>query len=201
MALFATHADDAVLGSIAMQHALHAFNAERPIGESPIRIGIGLHTGFLMLGTVGGHNRMDGTVISDAVNLASRVEGLTKRYGVDILITAQTYQGLEDPGRYAIRIIDRVQVKGKTEPVTIYEVFDGDSDEMIALKKETLSEFEQAILSYNLGEFSQAMAGFEKVLTINPQDEAAKLYLKRCEQFQKYGLPPNWDGVAVLTEK
>jgi class 3 adenylate cyclase len=92
MALFSGHPDNAVNASIAMLHQLQVYNQERVnSGESPIKIGIGINTGNLMLGTVGGQNRMDTTVISDAVNLASRVEGLTKTYGVALLITQQTF--------------------------------------------------------------------------------------------------------------
>jgi class 3 adenylate cyclase len=79
---------------------------------------------MLMLGTVGGNKRMDSTVISDAVNLASRIEGKTKEYEVALLISEDTYNQLGDPDRYAIRMIDRVRVRGKTKPVALYEVFE-----------------------------------------------------------------------------
>ncbi|MEM7018537.1 MAG: adenylate/guanylate cyclase domain-containing protein, partial [Pseudomonadota bacterium] len=124
MALFPTSADEAVRGSIDMLHSLSDYNEGRERAGYPlIKIGIGLNTGPLMLGTVGGKNRMDGTVISDAVNLASRVEGLTKTYGTALLITEWTYQRLYDVSQYQTRVIDRVRVKGKTEPVTVYEIF------------------------------------------------------------------------------
>ena len=124
MALFPTNADDAVSCAIAMLTTLEAYNQTCENHALPLRIGIGLNTGPLMLGTVGGKNRMDGTVIADAVNLASRVESLTKQYGTDLLITHHTYQALADTTRYQIRIIDRVIVKGKSEPITLYEIFD-----------------------------------------------------------------------------
>jgi hypothetical protein len=135
---------------------------------------------MLMLGTVGGRNRMDGTVISDAVNVASRVEGLTKMYGTPLLITEQTYQQLEDPTQYHIRVIDRVQVKGKSQLVTVYEVFDADPSEVVELKLTTLNDFNQGFTRYHQQkEGDDWRPFFEKVLKINPYDESAKIYLKR----------------------
>ncbi|MDP5018948.1 MAG: AAA family ATPase, partial [Dolichospermum sp.] len=131
MALFSGEADDAVQAGIAMLNRLNLYNQERiNYGLEPIRNGIGINTGLLMLGTVGGNNRMDGTVISDAVNLASRIEGLTKEYGVSLLISQQTFQRLQKPENYAIRQVDKVKVKGKLETVTIYEVFDADTPDI-----------------------------------------------------------------------
>ena len=122
MALF-TNADDAVRAGLAMLETLAAFNAERrPAGQPPIGIGIGINSGSLMLGTIGEKQRMEGTVISDAVNLAARVEDLTKTYREPLLISEFTYQQLVDPTAYDIRSVDVVVVKGKTRPVTIYAV-------------------------------------------------------------------------------
>jgi len=123
MALFSGSADDAVNAGLAMLQQLEIYNQERvTAGEIPIKIGIGINTGNLMLGTVGGRNRMDTTVISDAVNLASRVESLTKNYGVPLLITQHTYTRLLNPHRYVISLIDTVKVKGKSELVKVYAV-------------------------------------------------------------------------------
>ncbi|OQY56557.1 MAG: hypothetical protein B6247_03465 [Candidatus Parabeggiatoa sp. nov. 2] len=116
MALFSGSADEAVKAGIDMLYQLKTYNEQRKIeNDVPIQIGIGINTGSLMLGTVGGHKRMDGTVISDAVNLASRLEGLTKNYGVSLLISHQTYSRLHNPADYAIRMIDQVKVKGKSQ--------------------------------------------------------------------------------------
>ncbi|OQW90563.1 MAG: hypothetical protein BWK78_06705 [Thiotrichaceae bacterium IS1] len=116
MALFPNSADDAVQTGITMLKQLEAYNQDRTdAGEQAIKIGIGIHSGPLMLGTVGGPNRMEGTVISDAVNLAARVEDLTKLYRVPLLITEQTYLRLTDPSQYHIRVIDTVKVKGKSD--------------------------------------------------------------------------------------
>ncbi|HNV68710.1 MAG TPA: adenylate/guanylate cyclase domain-containing protein [Candidatus Ozemobacteraceae bacterium] len=113
MALFEQSPDDAVNAAIASLRPVVEFNELRQRrGEKPIRIGIGLNTGTLMLGTVGEHNRINATVISDAVNLASRVEGQTKTYGAEILITETTFKSLIRPHQYLIRTVDTIQVKG-----------------------------------------------------------------------------------------
>jgi PAS domain S-box-containing protein len=193
MALFPISADDAVRGAIAMLKALRAYNALQKSPHSsraivgsknePIEIGIGLNTGPLMLGTVGGENRMDGTVISDAVNLASRVEGLTKIYHTPLLITEQCYLKLVDPLQYEIRVIDAVKVKGKSEVVTIYEIYDAQPNESIALKNQTRDDFELGFVLYHSEEVLDAKPLFEKVLQINKKDKAAQVYLQRCEHF------------------
>ena len=135
MDLFSEGADDAVKAGIAMLQTLAEYNRSRAsLGYVPVQIGVGINTGSLILGIVGGKSRMDGTVISDAVNLASRIESLTKNYGVSLLITQQTFDRLTNPGDYAIRVIDKVQVKGKSEWVTVYEVFDADLAEVKAGK-------------------------------------------------------------------
>ena len=122
MALFA-NADDALQAGLAMLAALDGFNAERrATGLPPIEIGIGINTGSLMLGTIGEKHRMDGTVISDAVNLAARIESLTKDYAAPMLISEFTYRELSNPEASAIRPVDVVVVKGKTLPVAIYAV-------------------------------------------------------------------------------
>jgi hypothetical protein len=154
-----------------------------------IKIGIGLNSGNMILGTIGGRNRMEGTVIADAVNLASRVEGLTKIYNTPLLITEHTHIKLHDPYQYNIRLIDAVTVKGKTEEVTIYEIFDADEPEIIALKRETLMEFEQGFVLYHSEAPEDAKQLFEQVLAVNSHDKVAQIYLKRCAFRSSYPNP------------
>ncbi len=184
MALFSGEADNAVKAGIAMLHRLHEYNQERAnSGCAPIQIGIGINTGFLMLGTVGGQNRMDGTVISDAVNLASRVEGLTKNYGVALLITEQTYSRLTNSSDFAVRSIDTVTVKGKSQAVTVYEIFEADLPEIKAGKLATLPIFTEARSLYNSGKINEAGKLFKKCLRSNPGDTVSEIYLQRCQQY------------------
>jgi adenylate cyclase len=182
MALFSGGVDDAVKAGITMQQVLRDYNIQRiSYGYIPIRIGIGINTGYSMLGTVGGKNRMDGTVISDAVNLASRVEGLTKYYGVSMLITQQSFLQLNEP-IYAIRPIDLVQVKGKSASVMVYEVFEADPPEVKALKLANFQIFISALYNYRLNKLKEAEQLFTDCLRQNPMDKVAQIYLKRCQQ-------------------
>jgi class 3 adenylate cyclase len=182
MALFSGSADDAVQAGIAMLDQLTQYNQHRAnSGYVPIQIGIGINTGSLMLGTVGGQNRMNGTVISDTVNLASRIEDLTKNYGVSLLISHHTFSQLEDVNQYAFRLIDRVQVKGKSAAVSVYEVFDADPPQIKERKLITKTAFEEALLLYNLRSVREAAKLFEEVLSLNPEDKVAQIYLYRCQ--------------------
>jgi PAS domain S-box-containing protein len=186
MALFDGSADDAVKAGIAMLKELYEYNISRNRPDCPpLQIGIGINTGSLMLGTVGGQSRMDSTVISDAVNLASRVENLTKEYGVSMLITQNTFIELNDI--YDLRLIDRVTVKGKSQMVTVYEVFAADPPELRQKKLETKTLFEQALVLYNSDRCVEATRFFSGCLQINPTDNVAQIYMQRC---LKRVLPP-----------
>ncbi|MBD1827876.1 AAA family ATPase [Microcoleus vaginatus GB1-A2] len=182
MALFSGEADHAVKAGIAMLHRLAEYNEYcANSGCAPIQIGIGINTGSLMLGTVGGPNRMDGTVISDAVNLASRVESLTKNYGVSLLITQPTYSRLKNPSQYAIRTLDTVKVKGKSEAVTVYEVFDADALAIKEGKLARLELFAEARALYSGGKLFEAARLFEECWRQNQGDRVAKIYWERCQ--------------------
>jgi PAS domain S-box-containing protein len=186
MALFDGSADDAVKAGIAMLEELNEYNISRNRPDCPpLQIGIGINTGSLMLGTVGGQSRMDSTVISDAVNLASRVETLTKEYGVSMLITQNTFIELNDI--YDLRLIDRVTVKGKSQMVTVYEVFAADPPELRQKKLETKTLFEEALVLYNSDRCVEATRFFSGCLQINPTDNVAQIYMQRC---LKRVLPP-----------
>ncbi len=188
MALFPDNADDAVQAGIVMLKQIIKYNQQS--ADSPaISIGIGIHTGPLMLGTVGGKNRMDGTVISDAVNLSSRVEELTKNYGTPMLITEETCQQLTNVSQYKIRLIDHVTVKGKTQEVTIYEVFDADESASIEMKSKTLSDFEEGVKYFHQEQFENARILFEKICKINKNDKAAQVYYENCQNLLSMIMP------------
>ncbi|MCC3407426.1 MAG: response regulator [Microcoleus sp. PH2017_10_PVI_O_A] len=198
MALFPNCAEDAVQAAIEMQQQVKIYNKHRQnCGYKPISIGIGLHTGTLMLGTIGEAERMESTVISDAVNLASRVEGLTKLYGVGIVASVQTLCRIDDPQHYKCRFLDRVQVKGKQAPVAVFEIYDGDSDIMIELKGKTQTDFEQGIFFHYQQQFAQARQMFLRVLQVNKYDKAALFYAERCDMLMKNALIMTLEGIEI----
>jgi adenylate cyclase len=182
MALFPNKPEDAVDCAIKIQNQIRIYNKERLIDNySLIKVGIGIHTGKLILGVIGENERLEGTVIGDAVNLASRMEGLTKQYDANVLISESTLQKISDPSRYNFRILEQVQVRGKHEPVSIFEVFDGNSDYLVNILKETRNDFERGIYSYLARDYSKAKEYFSKVLQKNPGDTPSKLYLEKCK--------------------
>jgi len=180
MGLFET-ADDALRAGLAMLDTLDRFNAgRRSSGLDPIAIGIGLNSGSLMLGTIGEKHRMDGTVISDAVNLASRVESLTKVYRCSMLISQYTYEQLVDPKACDIRPIDVVIVKGKTRPVVLFEVFERDSAGARAAKRQTRDFLFSGVEALSRHDVATARRQFQQCLALFPGDEAAANFLKNC---------------------
>ncbi|MGH7456017.1 MAG: response regulator, partial [bacterium] len=149
MALFPLQAEDAVNNSIATLKQLQGFNAERVKRNEPaINIGVGLHTGNLMLGIVGEQERMQGDIFSDAVNLTNRIEGLCKFYGASIVVSEITLNKLTNRGEYHTRFLGKVQVKGKDVPISLYEVYNGDPEPIIELKLKTKADFEQGLDFY-----------------------------------------------------
>ncbi|NEO29054.1 MAG: response regulator [Symploca sp. SIO3C6] len=189
MALFPQSADDALQAGIDMQKQVSLFNSYRQQrGKEPIAIGIGMHTGSLILGTVGESQRMENTVIADAVNLASRLEGLTKVYGADILISEQTLGLLDNQQQYRCRFLGRVKVKGKTQAVGVFEVCDANPQQLMELKMQTLTEFERGVELYVEKKFAQAQQVFKKIWQINQHDLVTKLYIKRCQKAKRFGV-------------
>ncbi|MDX2129122.1 MAG: ATP-binding protein [Chloroherpetonaceae bacterium] len=202
MALFPLDADDAVKATIEMRRELKIYNQHRENNKYPaIEIGLGLHTGNLMLGTVGESERMEGTVIADAVNLASRMEGLTKIYGATILISDKTYFKLKNQNDYSIRALGKVQVKGKKEAVSIYEIFDEDYPKLFDHKLSTKERFFEALDHYYNARFDLSLKLFQEISTLNKEDKAAKLYISRCNYFIESGTPEDWVGADMMSEK
>jgi two-component system sensor histidine kinase ChiS len=201
MALFPDSADDAVRAAVAMQKQVQLYNVYRKqSGLEPIAIGIGLHSGELMLGTVGEEERMESTVISDAVNLASRIEGLTKLYAVGIAISEQAMDKLKKPDIYSHRFLGKVQVKGKKVAVGVFEIYAAEEPVAIALKTQTRPNFEKAIELYQEREIEQSCELFGEILEANPEDKATGVYVRRCERLQKYGTPEGWEPIETFED-
>lgn len=196
MALFPHKPEDAIKASIDALEAIAAYNSHRKKkGDVPVEIGVGLHTGPLMLGTIGNEDRMDGTVISDAVNLASRLEGLTKLYGSSILVSKDTLFGIEHMDQYHYRFLGKERVKGKVGTVSIYEIYNGDPENIIDLKLQSAADFELGMKHYFNRDFADAVMMFKNVLKVNPDDKSAALYLERSAEYVVKDVPDNWEGI------
>ncbi|HAA27340.1 MAG TPA: hypothetical protein DCE56_06230 [Cyanobacteria bacterium UBA8553] len=144
---------------------------------------------------------MDSTVIADAVNLASRLEHLTKLYGAGVIVSVQTLSQLNDPQKYTCRFLDRVTIRGKQAPVAIFEIYDGDSQLLKELKTQTKSAFERGVWLYFQEKFIAARQYFEQVLQVNDRDLAARIYLERCDLSQQTGLALKWEEVDVFGKR
>ena len=203
MALFDNvGADEAVEAAIGSRLALAEFNRVRADrGESPVEAGIGISTGPIMLGTIGAEQRLECSVIGDVVNTASRVESLTKTYDAGILISHFTRAQLTNADRYLLRPVDRVRLKGKTIPVTIYEVLDGLPDEILSRRVAALPQFKKAWSLHQEGATGDALATFAGALKLDPTDRLTRLLVARCQQQLDEGVPEDWDGVTVLQSK
>ncbi|MCZ6681246.1 MAG: PAS domain S-box protein [Candidatus Poribacteria bacterium] len=202
MAVFPTGADDAIRAGIEKLKSVAAFNQRRrKQGEPPIRIGLGMDTGEMMVGVIGEASRMQPDAFSDHINLAARLESLTKFYHVSFIISADMYHRLVDPGQYHIRFLDKVQVHGRTEPVDLYEVFDADASDVQALKQETQTDLVEAQRLYYAKQFAAAQAQLFNILHRNPHDKVAWHYLTRATQLLDDEVSENWTGVTVMTEK
>ena len=183
MALFPDRPEDAVRAAIEMQGALVEFNVEgKELGRPAVTIGVGIHRGNLMLGTVGEEERMDGTVISDAVNLTSRLEGLTKQFGAPIIISEAVLESIQGKRHFEERYLGEIKVKGKQRSVKIFEVIDGEVINIARRKAIYVKEFERAVRYFEKGEFAHAGRLFSDVLKRNRGDMAAKMYQQRCKE-------------------
>ena len=199
MALFPGPADDALQSAIAMQEAVDHYNGHRAkSGYPPIRIGVGLHRGSMMLGTVGEKARMDGTVISDAVNLAARLEGLTKLYGAGIVISKNMMSQLKDPKQYSFRFLGEAKVKGKSRAVAVFECLNGDSPEIMEQKLKHRQDFETGVILYQRQEYAAARTLFNRVLAGYPADPAAQLYLQRTTNVLEAKMQAELESVSLL---
>ena len=193
-------ADQAVHAAVDMMRALREFNADRTTsGRPPLDIGIGLNTAEVVVGNIGSDKRMDYTVIGDGVNLASRLEGANKVYGSNILISEFTRRELKDD--YVLREADLIRVKGKTEPVAIFEVLDHHDELSFPNLDASLASFRAGYCAYQGGEFAEALAAFDRCASLNPADRTALLYVRRCREFLKNPPPGKWNGVCVFQSK
>jgi two-component system sensor histidine kinase ChiS len=199
MALFPKGAGSALSAAVAMLSHLNIYNTHRAsFGYEPIGVGIGIHSGTVMLGVIGHERFMQGTVISDSVNLASRLQELTKVYGVSLVVSSHGLFDLEDPNRFDFRFLDKIKLRGKENAVSVYEIFDADEPKVRELKRSTREEFEKGVYDFHAGRFTEALERLDIVAAKTPHDPPVEIYRRRCARAIKLGTMEEQSGGSPL---
>jgi adenylate cyclase len=192
------HAKRACLTALDMLSELHRLQKKwQEEGKPVLNIGVGINSGDMVVGNMGSEMRFDYTVMGDMVNLGSRLEGINKEYGSNIIFSEFTYNAVKDS--MCCRELDMVRVKGKKLPVKIYELLAEKKEEN--KWKEFISTFEQGLVLYRAAQWDEAIATFQKVLAIRPEDGASQMYIERCKNLKENPPPAPWDGVFTMTRK
>ena len=193
-------ADRAVRAGIGMLVELERFNtARKERGMMAIDMGLGINTDEIVSGNIGSPKRMNYTVIGDGVNLAARLETACKQYGAKMLVSDATVKKLK--GTYRMREADRVVVKGKTEPVVIFECLDYHTEASFPNPMEVINHFKDGLAKYRKQDWEKAKGAFQEALKAYSGDKLSKIYIERCDYFQKNPPEKEWDGVWVMKEK
>lgn len=193
-------ADNAVAVANEMCRVLRRLNEQRVArGEAAIDIGVGLSTGEVVAGNIGSPKRMDYTVIGDSVNLASRLEGANKFYGTQVLLSEFTHRKLTRGGLF--RQIDLMRVKGKNEPVAVFEAMDHLPPGLYPSLEAVVETFANGVGRYRARDWRGAMRAFGTALDLNPDDTPSRLYLDRCRHYAENPPDEDWDGVWTMTQK
>jgi class 3 adenylate cyclase len=202
MAIFTGNAADALQAAIDMQKEVDELNIIRSANDQPpIRIGIGMHTGPLIMGITGDSDRMDATTISDTVNTASRLESLTNHYKASIILSDSCVQQMSEKGNFHLRYLGLVQLKGKHESLHIHECFSGNREEDITRKRTTLASFNNGVENYLNKSFATAVAAFSSVAAVDPGDQTAEFFLSNAKDYLSKGVPESWEGVVEMKNK
>ncbi len=202
VAMFPGDADSAITAAIDMHKRVEQYSLDRKSKKRrEIKIGVGMHTGKIIMGIRGDQWRWEGGIVGDSVNLASRIEGLTKFYGTSTLMSDDTYNKLRNKDKFNIRFLGRVKVKGKDTPVGIYELIDGLSQEEFKLKIDSKKDFDNALATYYAKDFKKALKMFTSIIRNNDSDFAAHHYIDLCRLYDKEGIQDDWDGVEKMDKK
>jgi adenylate cyclase len=192
------HATKACAAALEMGARLDELNLKWEVqGRRQLAIGVGINTGNVNVGNMGSDKRLAWTVMGDHVNLASRLEGLTKEYRVRIVLGENTYRQVKD--EYVCRELDRIRVKGKQQPVAIYELMAFARD--ASSYSDLLRRWNEALGVYRRQQWKEAAQKFEELLSRYPDDGPAHVLLKRSHEFMKESPAPDWDGVYVMKSK
>jgi predicted ATPase/class 3 adenylate cyclase len=202
LAFFPGHPRDAFEASVDIQAAVRAYNRERTEKQrAPIAVGIGLHTGPLMLGVIGDQDRLEASLISDTVNTAARMEGLTKQFKVRTVASESTINALPLELQLTVRRVGDVRVKGKSLQTRVYDCFASDSPEAIQLKRATAADFSEGLDAWRAADFARCTAAFQRVLSVDPSDGTARRYLTRASEQLTRGASADWTGVEIMDRK
>ena len=202
MALFPSGSQDALRASVQMHKELASYNQERLQKErQTVSIGIGMQNGKLIMGITGDSERLDAAIISDTVNTAARIEGLSKHFGASILLTELCRDNLSNPEEFDFRFLGPVQVKGKQEAINLYECFNADDPLLYQHKKHTLATFNHGMNQYFDKEFAMAAVTFQQIVKMNPDDHTAKLFLNRSAHLITQEIGDDWKGVESMGTK
>ncbi len=201
MALFDRSPRDAIDAALAMLAALRRYNEGRVgVGEAGIGIGIGINTGPVTLGTVGGPKSLKCSVFGDSVNLAARIEQLTRRYDTPLLVSGQTLDQVGDGSAYAVRLVDKVRVVGRTTATTLFEIYDADPEPQRGHKRRVDDDFQAGVSAYYERRFAEALAAFERCR--EEQDDAVlRAFSKRSRALRDSPPDGTWTGVEILDQK
>ena len=192
-------AQDAIRAALDLRYAINLYNKHRENSNyPPINVGIGIHFGPVIIGTVGSDDRMDTTVIGDSVNIAFRLEALAPRYNTDIVISAQILHQAKSKGLFEYRILDWVRVKGRKTPIEIYEIIDHQAASVKKLKLANAELIEQGLGYRKQQKWQQAISYFQQALEINPEDSLVIHHLEQCAKLQHTELAEDWDGSILL---
>lgn len=190
----------AVKSALDMRWRLADFNENRIRENHPlIHIGIGISSGEVVSGNIGSHKRMDYTVIGDGVNLSARLESATKEYGCDIILSESTYNLCRD--RIWVRELDRIRPKGKSQPVSIYELIGEVDTPLNDATKRLLDYYQAGRCAYINRDFSKAINCFHDANQLKPHDQAILAHIERAQNYIKNPPPDYWDGVHTMTTK
>jgi adenylate cyclase len=192
-------AQDAIRAALDLRYAVNLYNQHRANSNyPPVNIGIGIHFGPVIIGTVGSDDRMDTTVLGDSVNIAFRLEALAPKYNTDIVISAQTLHQADAKGLFEYRLLDWVRVKGRKAPVEVYEIIDHQDSNLKQLKFANAKLIEQGLNYRKEQKWQQAITHFKQALEINPEDSLAIHHLEQCAILQNTELTDDWDGSILL---
>lgn len=202
MAIFPTSPQNAIEAATGMARKLREYNVELEAeGKEALRMGIGLHSGPLIMGIIGDEHRSDPATIADTVNTSSRLEGLTKYYKANVIVSEECLNDYSEQEKRNFRFLGNVQLKGKTNAISIYESILGDPPEIAEFKLKTFDSYQSAIEDYLSGRFQKAYEKFDLLHSEEPRDLVVSFFLDKVLTLIEGGTPPDWEAIEIMTTK